>query len=399
MSGTQPAALADNLTSSAGEAIPALRELAMALAGGAGLTEILRHALAIAARLTDSPHATILLLDERSEQVRHRLTLNSENVAPLELVAGPMMSRGLAGWVARERCAALVRDTEREPRWLPGPGLGDLRSAIVAPLLCADRMLGLLTLGHEQPEHYADWHLRLAEIVAAQLALAIVYRLAAERAGPQELFEPPPSARPPAEPPQARDLVVLSAELPGLNGAADRLPPAVFFEMLRTFFATMDRVVARHQGVVDHVGGDSLLAAFGGDDGAPSAVRAGLDMQAAARALSERWRTRLEIAAGTLGVGIARGPAIVGRIVADLPAPRATGAAVEQAIRLRRLARGGEILVSAAVAAALPPEISIAVTALPPLRLGAAAPQQIFYVGTPNHGRPIASMRAKPSER
>ena len=392
---TQPNAPADSPTSAAGDTIAALRGLAVALAGGAASAEALRQALAAAAHLTDSSHATILLLDERGERICYRVTLNSKNIAPLELVAGPMMSRGLAGWVARERCAALVHDTEREPRWLPGPGLGDLRSAIVAPLFCADRTLGLLTLGHELPDHYADVHLRVAELIAAQLALALAPRRAA---GWPDADESDATASC-ADQPRVHDLVALSAELHGLNHAADRLPPDVFFEILRAFFGTMTLAVERHHGAVDHLGGDGLLATFGGAEAARAAVAAGLEMQAAARALSERWRARLEIATGTLDIGIARGRAIVGRIHKEQPAARGTGAVVDQAIRLRRLARGGEILVSAGVAVALPRGVSFAVMALPPLRLGAEQLQQIFSVGAPGHGRPAASMGAKPSER
>jgi GAF domain-containing protein len=64
-------------------------------------------------------------------------------------------------------------DTEQDSRWLPGPGLGDLRSAIVAPLLLGTRMLGVITLGHETPSHFSNQHLRLLEVFCATVALAV----------------------------------------------------------------------------------------------------------------------------------------------------------------------------------------------------------------------------------
>lgn len=388
------AALADSGAFAEGGAIAALRQLAITLAGGAGLSEALRHALLIAARLTDSPHATILLLDERGEQIRYRVTLESGNVAPLEMVARPMMRKGLAGWVARERRAALVQDTETDERWLPGPGLGDLRSAIAAPLICGDRVSGILTLGHERARHYGDWHMDVAQIVAAQVALA----LASARAT-FESAEPRPNEPSPCEPPRACDLVALAAGLRGLNGAAERVPPTIFFEDIsRAFFQAMTEASHLHDGVVDHLGGDGLLVTFAGAAGPPAAVRAALDMQAAARELAARWRARFDLDVGGLDVGIAHGRAVVGHIDDELGS-RAMGEVVDQAVRLQGLARGGEILVSASVAAALPPDFSRAVAKLPPLRLGARAPQQIFNVGAPDTGRLASSVGYKTSNR
>src|SRR5215218_5555027 len=136
--------------------IEALHSFAQHIADASDLGELLRSALLAATRLTGAQHATALLLDDQAQHIRFRVALDSGNLAPLELVAKPMMQRGLAGWVARERMAALIADTEQDARWLPGPGSGDLRSAIVAPLLLGARMLGMITLGHETPDHFSN---------------------------------------------------------------------------------------------------------------------------------------------------------------------------------------------------------------------------------------------------
>ena len=231
---TPSAALADNVVPLEGEPIAALHQLAIALAGNADLDMLLRQALLIAAHLTDSSHATILLLDERGERIRARATLDSDNVAPLEMVGGPMMRRGLAGWVARERRTALVRDTEQDPRWLPGPGLGDLRSAIVAPLLLDDVVLGLLTLGHSAPDHYDNLHAQLAEIIGA-LLIAAIRRSQASAPGHLEaphasrgvLARPSPSIQQIIVASQDRISQKLALSLPGLVLHHLPVPPPV----------------------------------------------------------------------------------------------------------------------------------------------------------------------------
>jgi class 3 adenylate cyclase len=340
--------------------------------------------------LTGSQHATILMLDEHESQVRYRVALDSANMPPLELVAGPMMSKGLAGWVVRERRAALVRDTEQDARWLPGPGLGDLRSAIVAPLLSGEHTLGILTLGHEAPDHFGEMHLRLVEILSTQAALAVAQASADERAIPTELSAALPDL------PIAREVVALSAELRGLTAAGAQIAPDVFFdEILRIYFGTMADVVQHYGGSVDSIAGDTLLAIFGAEDGSALAGRAAIAIQVAAQRLRARWREQLGVEAGSVDIGIARGPAIIGTLGVSGAAGHVVGDVVGQATRLRELARGGETLVAAAVVAALIPDGAFTVEALPPLRLGGSVPQPLFLISASGsvEPAPIAGRR------
>lgn len=48
-----------------------------------------------------------------------------------------------------------------------------VRSFMVVPLMLGDRFTGLLTLAHDQPNHYGEDHVRLATAMAAQAAIAI----------------------------------------------------------------------------------------------------------------------------------------------------------------------------------------------------------------------------------
>jgi class 3 adenylate cyclase/putative methionine-R-sulfoxide reductase with GAF domain len=385
--------------------LAALEQAAHDLGDEQDLDEVLRRVLAAAAALTGSSHATVLLLDDSGESITHRIALDSGNIAPLELVAGPMMRQGLAGWAVRERRATLVRDTEQDSRWLPGPGLGDLRSALVVPLLLAGRPLGILTLGHDLPGHYEEEHLRLLEALGAQAALAIENaRLAGGRQPLERTIgiltptmsmgegegRPASAAIPmPAPQPSAQDALVVYADLRGLARAGERLGPEVLVgEVLDVFAQTLAEVAQRYDGAVEQRSGDGLLAIFGHAEPRPDdalrAVHAALAIRQAAARLRASWRARLGVDLG-VAVGISRGR-IVGRVGADdRPNYTAIGDAVTLASRLQALARPGEILAAAEVIEGLNGAgARFDVEALPPLPIGGQhGPQRIYRVDGP----------------
>jgi class 3 adenylate cyclase len=395
---TATASLAAGAAASDDATIEALHDFAQHIADAPDLHALLRSALLAATRLTGAQHATALLLDDQAQNIRYRVALDSGNLAPLELVAKPMMQRGLAGWVARERVAALIADTEHDPRWLPGPGSGDLRSAIVAPLLLGPRMLGMITLGHETPGHFSNEHLRLLEVFCATVALAVEHaQLASNTARPPDPWSAPAGAKPaptppPAPPyvgippdqaqprPSARTIVALSAELRGLSSMTPGLPPDVLFDdVLDAYFARMEEIIRQHGGDIDSIAGDTLLAIFPRmEQAADDAVGAAIQMRETAARLVAHWRASLGVSAGSLDIGIARGEAAIGQLSMSRGASRAVGPVVGVATRLRDLARA-EILVSGEVAEQLH-DPSCSLRELQPLRLHGGAIQPIFRV-------------------
>jgi class 3 adenylate cyclase len=353
------------------------------------LSGLLRSALLAATRLTGARHATALLLDAQAQHIRYRVALDSGNLAPLELIAKPMMRRGLAGWVARERAAVLIADTEQDSRWLPGPGSGDLRSAIVAPLLHGTRILGIITLGHETPGHFANEHLRLLEVFCAMVAPAIEHAPFAPNSAsaPDPWSAPagaklPPAAVPDDAPPRplVRSVVALSAQLRGLARMSLDLPPAVLFDtVLEDYFARMDVIVHQHRGTVDSIAGDTLLAIFAcPEQAADDAAAAAIQMRDTAAQQRAHWRATLGVDVGSLDIGIADGDATIGMLGISQGLSRAVGPVVNVAARLRDLARD-EILVSGAVAVHLHDQ-AFSIRSLQPLRLPDGVIQPIFHV-------------------
>ncbi|MEO7911225.1 MAG: GAF domain-containing protein [Roseiflexaceae bacterium] len=368
---------------SGGDTIEALHRFALHIADAPDLNALLRSALLAAARSTGARHATALLLDEHAQHIRYRVALDSGNLAPLELIAKPMMRSGLAGWVARERVAVLIADTEQDSRWLPGPGLGDLRSAIVAPLLLGPRLLGMITLGHETPSFFSNQHLRLLEVLCATVALAVAHAcIVDDSANAPDPWSAPAGAKiapvandaPPR--PYARTVVALSAELRGLSSMMPELPPAVLFDdVLDAYFARMDVIIRHHGGDIDSLAGDTLLAIFSRPE---QAIGAAIRMRESASQLGAQWRERLGISVGSLDIGIAGGEVAIGTLGLSHGASRAVGPVVSMATRLRDLARG-EVLVAGDVAAQLHDQ-AFFIRALQPLRLRDGVVQPIFRV-------------------
>ncbi len=88
------------------------------------------------------------------------------------------VERGLAGWVVRNRKAALIPDTSQDDRWLrrdddatekSGP-----KSAICVPLQAHDQLVGVLTLVHPVPNAFTEEHLELMQAIADQASVAVL---------------------------------------------------------------------------------------------------------------------------------------------------------------------------------------------------------------------------------
>jgi PAS domain S-box-containing protein len=72
-----------------------------------------------------------------------------------------------------ERKHILIADTQREQGWQTFEGHAQFRSWLGVPLLASDEFLGFLSVGHVEPNHLTEDHLRRAELLAIPAAAAI----------------------------------------------------------------------------------------------------------------------------------------------------------------------------------------------------------------------------------
>lgn len=90
--------------------------------------------------------------------------------SPLTFVAddSPFFQR-----ICSERKRILIPDTRREEGWETFEGHKEFRSWLSVPLLASDEFLGFLSVGHIEPNHFTEDHLRRAELLAIPAAAAI----------------------------------------------------------------------------------------------------------------------------------------------------------------------------------------------------------------------------------
>ena len=84
------------------------------------------------------------------------------------------MRRGLAGWVVENRKAALIPNTQEDPRWILAPWEekgAQSRSAVSVPVIAQDRVWGVLTLSRHQPDPFEPKDLLLLAAIAACISL------------------------------------------------------------------------------------------------------------------------------------------------------------------------------------------------------------------------------------
>jgi class 3 adenylate cyclase/tetratricopeptide (TPR) repeat protein len=150
---------------------------------------------------------------------------------------------------------------------------------------------------------------------------------------------------------ERKSLTVLFADVVGSTALAERLDPEIWAELMNGAFAFMNEAVARYGGTVGRLMGDGILAFFGApvahEDDAERAVRAGLDMEAAAA----RYREVVRAEHGLdfdVRVGINTGLTVIGTVGDHAKAEyTAMGDSANVAAHLQQEAEPGTVLIGA----------------------------------------------------
>src|SRR5262245_36993295 len=146
------------------------------------------------------------------------------------------------------------------------------------------------------------------------------------------------------------EISLLFADVRGSTSLAERIPAQEFSALLARFYGTAAKVVDERDGIIDKFVGDEVVAlfipGFAGEDHAADAIHAAHElMRATGNAGGEPWVP--------VGAGVHTGVAFVGVVgEGDAHDFTAVGDAVNTTARLASEAGPGEILVTAAAAAA-----------------------------------------------
>ncbi len=152
--------------------IYALYEIAQTMGTSLGIADTMALIAPKLSNLVPFSTCALYLYDEAEQALHCRFATGSEAdvIGTLSVGAG----HGLAGWVARNR-RPLVN--ARPSADFEAAGLGKhatwLRSALVAPLVFNDRLIGALAVYHVNVDFYTDDHRRLLDRVCEQAAAVI----------------------------------------------------------------------------------------------------------------------------------------------------------------------------------------------------------------------------------
>jgi class 3 adenylate cyclase len=153
-----------------------------------------------------------------------------------------------------------------------------------------------------------------------------------------------------------REIVVVFCDLRGYTAFTEIAEPEEVLDFLREYHGALGPLVAQFEGTLDQFSGDGIMVFFNDPvpipDPAERAVRMAVAMREAAGSLIAAWRERgRELG---FGAGIAQGYATLGQIgFSDRSGYTAIGTVCNVAARLCAEAKGGQILLSQRVNAAL----------------------------------------------
>jgi len=295
--------------------------------------------------------------DERLDKLTEKLTI----------------SRTITQKVMREKVALLSQDAKTDAQFSGADSIVSqgVRSTICAPLITESNVHGVLYADRLDPfAAFSPDHLELISAVAAQTAVTVETVKAHRRLAREEVaranysrFMPEYVVKQILDNPNSfrlggvnQTITVLFADIRGFTAISEREKPEKVVGLLNRYFSAMTEIIFDHGGTLDKYIGDGLMALFGAPSTSPAdamnAVKTAITMQKRLASLNDELR---EAGYGqiSVGIGLHTGEATIGYIGSDKRSEyTAIGDTVNLASRLESNAKGGEILMSEATAAA-----------------------------------------------
>jgi NtrC-family two-component system sensor histidine kinase KinB len=150
------------------------REIATAL----DLPTVLQRVLFLSMRTIGAISGSIIVLDDNGTPVESAIIHGAQVLHHTTRQLKATLEHGLAGWVVNTRQAVLIPDTSQDERWLRRPDDADdatgPKSAVSAPFLTREHLVGVITLVHPTPGFFTLDHLALVQAIADQAAIAVL---------------------------------------------------------------------------------------------------------------------------------------------------------------------------------------------------------------------------------
>jgi adenylate cyclase len=325
------------------------------------------------------------------------------------------VSSTIMNHVIKERATVLTHDAAMDFAASKGKSmiLNRISSAVVAPLLHNDEILGVLWLDSETLAQFQPKDMEIVTSIAGQAAMFIEINILGKKIEQEivnrerfsRLLSPNVAAKVMAgelEVKQGGALVectVFNSDIRGFTRMSEGARPEAIVEMLNDYFEAMVETLFKFEGTLDKFMGDGIMALWGAPVQTPDdpirCVSCALEQM---EVLGRFNRRRIEAGQFPLavGVGIHTGPVVAGYIgSAKTLSYTVIGDTANTSARLCGVASAGQVLVSETTLGRLRNKFEH--EELPPMQLkGKEKPFRMFNVkGT----RPSAQVPAHAGER
>jgi len=267
----------------------------------------------------------------------------------------------------RERTTVLTHDASMDFAASKGKSmiLNRIGSAIVAPLVHNDEILGVLWLDSEGLAQFQQKDLEIVTSIANQAAMFIEINILGKKIEQEvvnrerfsRLLSPNLAERVLSgelEVKKGGQLVqtctVFNSDIRGFTGMSERATPEFIVEMLNEYFELMVETLFKYEGTLDKFMGDGIMAVWGAPvvhpDDAIRSVACALEQKETLKEFN-RSRALAGHVAIDVGYGIHTGPLIAGYIGSSKALSYTViGDTANTSARLCGVAAGGQIVVS-----------------------------------------------------
>ena len=140
------------------------------------LDELLQRILKLTIEKVAAVSGSIIVIDEGGRLTEGAVFYDGKVIDHSTEQLEDPFDRGLAGWVFENRKPAFVSSTLDDERWLQqatAEADDESRSAISAPLIVRDRVVGVITMVHSRTGHFNEDDLTLLQAIADQASVAV----------------------------------------------------------------------------------------------------------------------------------------------------------------------------------------------------------------------------------
>ncbi len=336
-------------------------ELSREIALERDLQVLLDKILATIFRFVNADRGVIFLKDETGELVPGASLRRDGTDAPIPV------SSTIMNHVVKERATVLTHDAAMDFAGSKGKSmiLNRISSAIVAPMLHEEDIVGVLWLDSESLAVFQQKDLEIVTAIANQAAMFIEINILGKQIE-QEIVNRERFSRllspNVAEKVLAGELdiekggksveqcTVFNSDIRGFTAMSEKATPEEIVEMLNDYFELMVETLFKYEGTLDKFMGDGIMALWGAPASHPDdpvrAVQCALEQ---IDVLEEYNKRRAAVGKGRLdvGFGIHTGPLVAGYIGSSKALSYTViGDTANTSARLCGIAKAGQIVVS-----------------------------------------------------